>query len=318
MILTLIFLLLGGFGAQLGLPAPWAPFFFLIAYLAGGWHGTLHGVRSLLRGTIDVDLLMILAALGAAYVHHAFEGAMLLFLFSLSHTLQELAIERSRSAISALIKLRPEIALCKRGAETKIVPIEELVVGDLVLVRPGESIPVDGVVVEGCSSVNQASITGESLPVDKSAGDVLFAGTINEQGGIEMRVTKLSTESTLAKLIELVEKAQGQKAVSQRFLEQAEKYYALGVILFTLGLILVPIYAFGRPFQPTFYRAMTAMVVASPCALVISTPASILSAIAAAARRGVLFKGGVYLEKAAGIEIVAFDKTGTLTEAGPW
>jgi Cd2+/Zn2+-exporting ATPase len=314
---TLLFMLLGGFGSRLGLPAALAPGFFVAAYLAGGWHGTLHGVRSLLGGTIDVDLLMILAALGAAYVRHAFEGAMLLFLFSLSHTLQELAMERSRSAITALMKLRPETALRRRGAETRLVPIEELVVGDLVLVRPGESIPVDGVVVEGMSCVNQASITGESLPIDKRPGDPLFAGTLNEHGGLEMRATKPATESTLAKLIELVEKAQGQKARTQRFLERAEKFYALGVILFTVALIVVPFYLLGQPFQSTFYRAMTVMVVASPCALVIGTPASILSAIAAGARRGILFKGGVYLEKAAAIEIVAFDKTGTLTEGRP-
>jgi Cd2+/Zn2+-exporting ATPase len=314
---TFVFMLLGRFGNHLGLPAALDSWFFLAAYLTGGWHGTIHGVRSVLRGTVDVDLLMILAALGAAYVHHAFEGAMLLFLFSLSHTLQEMAIEKSRSAISALMKLRPETALCKKGAETVTVKIETLLVGDVVIVRPGESIPVDGVVIEGTSFVNQASITGESLPIEKKAGDPLFAGTLNEQGGLDMRVTKLATESTLAKLIALVEKAQGQKATTQRFLEKAEQWYALGVILFTVALIVVPIYVLGEPFQSTFYRAMTVMVVASPCALVISTPASILSAIAAAARRGVLFKGGVYLEKAAAIDIVAFDKTGTLTEGRP-
>jgi Cd2+/Zn2+-exporting ATPase len=316
-IATLLFLLLGGFGATLGLPAAWAPWFFLSAYLTGGWHGTIHGLRSLGQGTVDVDLLMILAALGAAYVHHAFEGAMLLFLFSLSHALQEMAMEKSRSAISALVKLRPETALCKRGAETVLVAIDELAVGDFILVRPGESIPVDGVVVEGVSTVNQASITGESLPVDKKKGDPLFAGTLNEHGGLEMQATKLARESTLAKLIELVEKAQGQKASTQRFLEKAEQWYALGVILFTGALVAVPYYVLGHPFQSTFYRAMTVMVVASPCALVISTPASILSAIANAARRGVLFKGGVYLEKAAAIEVIAFDKTGTLTEGRP-
>jgi Cd2+/Zn2+-exporting ATPase len=314
---TLVFMLLGGFGTSLGLPAGLKFWFFLAAYLAGGWRGTIKGVRSLLGGTVDVDLLMVLAALGAAYVNHAFEGAMLLFLFSLSNTLQEMALERSRSAISALMKLRPETALCKRGAETLLVKIEELVVGDLVIVRPGESIPTDGIVVEGTSSVNQASITGESLPIEKKPGDTLFAGTLNEQGGLDMRVTRLATESTLAKLIELVEKAQGQKATTQRFLEKGEQWYALGVILFTVSLIVVPVYLLGEPFQSTFYRAMTVMVVASPCALVISTPASILSAIAAAARRGVLFKGGVYLEKAAAVEIVAFDKTGTLTEGRP-
>ena len=314
---TFVFMLLGEFGPAIGLPIALKFWFFLAAYLTGGWHGTIHGVKSVLRGTVDVDLLMILAALGAAYVNHAFEGAMLLFLFSLSHTLQELAIERSRSAISALMKLRPETALCKRGKDSVTVRIEDLKVDDLVIIRPGESIAVDGLVTEGTSSVNQASITGESLPVEKKPGDLLFAGTLNEQGGLEMRVTKLATESTLAKLIELVEKAQGQKATTQRFLEKAEQWYALGVILFTVALIVVPICIFAEPFQATFYRAMTVMVVASPCALVISTPASILSAIAAAARRGVLFKGGVYLEKAAAIDTVAFDKTGTLTEGRP-
>ena len=314
---TLIFMLLGGAVQVLGLPVELKWAFFLAAYLAGGWRGTIKGVRSLLGGTVDVDLLMVLAALGAAYVDHAFEGAMLLFLFSLSNTLQEMALEKSRSAISALMQLRPETALCKRGAQTVPVKIEELVVGDIVVVRPGESISVDGVVTEGMSFVNQSSITGEAISVEKKSGDTLFAGTLNEAGGLEMRVTKLATESTLAKLIELVEKAQGQKAGTQRFLEKAEQWYALAVILGTVALILVPIYIFGAPFQSTFYRAMTVMVVASPCALVISTPASILSAIATAARRGVLFKGGVYLERAAGIDIVAFDKTGTLTEGRP-
>jgi len=314
---TLVFMLLGKWGTVIGLPAAAEPWCFLVAYLAGGWHGAIHGVRSVLRGQVDVDLLMILAALGAAYVNHAFEGAMLLFLFSLSHALQEMAIEKSRSAITALMKLRPETVLCKRGTQTVVVKIDQLAVDDRVLVRPGEAIPVDGVVVEGESSVNQASITGESLPVGKKPGDALFAGTLNEQGGLEMRVTKIATESTLAKLIALVEKAQGQKAQTQRFLENAERWYALGVIAFTALLIFVPWLLLRHAFQPTFYRAMTVMVVASPCALVISTPASILSAIAAAARRGVLFKGGVYLEKAAKIDVVAFDKTGTLTEGRP-
>ena len=313
---TFVFMILGRV-AEHHDAQPWAWGFYLAAYLAGGWHGTIKGIRSLLAGTVDVDLLMVLAALGAAYVNHAFEGAMLLFLFSLSNTLQEMAIERSRSAISALMKLRPETALCKRNTGTQLVKIEELVVCDIVLVRPGESIPVDGIVIEGTSSVNQASITGESLSVEKKQGDTLFAGTLNEQGGLEMRTTRPATESTLAKLIEMVEKAQGQKASTQRFLEKAEQRYALGVILFTVALIVAPYYIFHEPFQSSFYRAMTVMVVASPCALVISTPASILSAIAAAARHGVLFKGGVYLEKAAAIEIVAFDKTGTLTEGRP-
>ena len=189
-----------------------------------------------------------------------------------------------------------------------------LTVGDHIIIRPGERIPLDGTVMEGSSACDESSITGESMPVSKRLGDSIFAGTINQTGSIEVKVTRLAQDSTIAKLIRLVEEAQSEKAETQRFLDRAERYYAAGVILFTLLLIIVPIVVFAEPFDKAFYRAMTAMVVASPCALVISTPASILSAIANGARRGVLFKGGAYLEKAADINVVAFDKTGTLTE----
>ena len=290
---------------------------FVGAYFFGGYFGVLTGIESLKQRRIDVDILMVLAALGAAFVGAPFEGAMLLFLFSFSNFLQDLAISRTRKAIKSLMKLRPSEALCRRDGELRKILIEELEIGDTVLIRPGEAIALDSIIVEGESALDESSLTGESMPVTKRAGDPVFAGTINQTGGLEVRVSRLARDSTIAKLIRMVEEAQAEKADTQRFLERTEQIYATGVVLFTLSLILVPWLLFGQSFHDTFYRAMTVMVVASPCALIISTPASILSAIGGAARRGVLFKGGVYLEQLARIEIIAFDKTGTLTVGKP-
>jgi Cd2+/Zn2+-exporting ATPase len=290
---------------------------FVGAYFFGGYFGVLAGIESLKRRRIDVDILMVLAALGAAFVGAPFEGAMLLFLFSLSNVLQDLAISRTRKAIKSLMKLRPSEALCRRSGELRMILIEELEIGDTVLIRPGEAVALDSVIVEGESTLDESSLTGESMPVTKKAGDPVFAGTINQTGGLEVRVSRLARDSTIAKLIRMVEEAQAEKADTQRFLEKTEQVYATGVVLFTVSLILVPWLLFGQSFHDVFYRAMTVMVVASPCALIISTPASILSAIGGAARRGVLFKGGIYLEQLARIEIIAFDKTGTLTIGKP-
>ncbi|MEI7467576.1 MAG: heavy metal translocating P-type ATPase [Chloroflexota bacterium] len=294
---------------------------YVIAYITGGVYGFIASIEALREGAVEVDLLMILAALGAALVRQPFEGAMLLFLFSFSNVLQGYALGKTRDAIRSLMKLRPTQALVKRndsnGVRTEMMPIDQLNVGDRIIIRPGERMPLDGSVMEGSSSCDESSITGESMPVSKRLGDSVFAGTINQTGSLEVKVTRLAQDSTIAKLIKLVEDAQSEKAETQRFLDKAERFYAAGVIIFTLLLIIVPIALFGEAFSKAFYRAMTAMVVASPCALVISTPASILSAIANGARRGVLFKGGAYLEKAADINVVAFDKTGTLTEGKP-
>lgn len=315
MVLTFVFMITGWLTARAGVG--WYDVFYAGAYLFGGYFGVRAGLQSLRQWTIDVDLLMVLAALGAAVVNAPFEGAMLLFLFSLSNVLQAYAIDRTRKAIKSLMKLRPEKALARRDGGTVLVPLEELVVGDVLVVRPGESIALDSVIIEGGSAVDQSSLTGESMPVSKKAGDPVFAGTINQTGGLEVRVTKLAKDSTIEKLVRMVEEAQSEKADTQRMLDRAEQFYAVGVILFTLGLIVVPILFLHEPFQAAFYRAMTVMVVASPCALIISTPASILSAIGGAARRGVLFKGGVHLERAATVKVVTFDKTGTLTEGKP-
>lgn len=314
-VLTLVFMVAGWATSRIG--GLWSVAFYAAAYLTGGYFGVRAGLQSLRQWTIDVDLLMVLAAIGAAVVNAPFEGAMLLFLFSLSNVLQAYAIDRTRKAIQSLMKLRPEKALVRRGETTLTLPVGELVVGDVLVVRPGESIALDSVIIEGSSAVDQASLTGESMPVSRTVGDPVFAGTINQTGGLEVRVTRLAKDSTIEKLVRMVEEAQTEKADTQRFLDRAEQFYAVGVLLFTLGLILVPILFRDESFRTAFYRAMTVMVVASPCALIISTPASILSAIGGAARRGVLFKGGVHLERAATIKVVAFDKTGTLTEGKP-
>ena len=314
---TLVFMIAGLVATNLHSGPTIAATLYTLAYLAGGYFGVQAGWQSLRHWTIDVDALMVLAAIGAAAVGSPFEGAMLLFLFSLSNVLQDFAIDRTRRAIDSLIKLRPSQALCRRGANTCLLPIEDLVVGDLVIVRPGESIPLDSVVVEGQSSLDESMLTGESMPVSKKPGQNVFAGTINQTGGLEIRVSKLSKDSTLAKLIAMVEEAQTEKAQAQRFLDRAEQYYAVGVVSLTLGLIFIPWLGWHQSFHDAFYRAMTVMVVASPCALIISTPASILSAIGGAARRGVLFKGGAHLERMASIQVIALDKTGTLTQGQP-
>lgn len=289
-----------------------ANFAYTVAYLAGGYFGVVDGYQTLRERRLDVNFLMIAAAMGAALVGEAPEGATLLFLFSLSNTLQNYALARSRRAVRALMALQPEVAtrLTATGAET--VPVEELQVGDRVLTRPGERIPTDGVVLQGDSHVDQSPITGESTPVHKTVGSTVFAGTMNGNGVLEIEVRAPATETLLHRIMQLVEQAQEQKARTQRWLERFEQRYALGVIggaaAVAVGLPII-----GWSFADAFYRAMTLLVVASPCALVISTPATLLSAIANAARRGVLFKGGEPIERLATVQAVAIDKTGTLT-----
>jgi len=287
--------------------------FNIAAYIAGGWYGVRVATQGLRRGKLDVNFLMIIAAVGAASVDQWHEGATLLFLFSLSNTLQDYAMGRSRRAIDSLLKLRPSEASVLRNGVEERVPVEQVAVGDVVIVRPGGMVPTDGTVRSGQSDLNEASITGESKPVDKGVGDPVYAGTLNGAGSLEVTTTRTSEESTLARIVKLVESAQGQKARTQRFLDDVEGYYAWTVIIGVALFILMPWLFFKYPFEPTFYRAMVLLVVASPCALVISTPASILSAIASGARNGILFKGGIHLENLGEIQVVAFDKTGTLT-----
>jgi Cd2+/Zn2+-exporting ATPase len=287
------------------------------AYLCAGQQGVRSAIASLREKVLDVDVLMVLAALGAALIGQPFEGALLLFLFSFSNVLQHHAMDRTQKAIEALLTLRPSEALVRRAGETRKIPVEDIEIGETVIVRPGEQVAVDGILLEGSTNVDESSLTGESMPVSKSAGSTLFAGTINQSGGIELKVTRRSEDSTLARMVKLVAEAQAEKSKTQRFLERAEQYYAMGVIGFTIAVFLVPWLFQNEDFAQAFYRAMTIMVVASPCALIISTPATVLSAIGGAARRGILIKGGSHLERAAHIDIVAIDKTGTLTVGKP-
>jgi Zn2+/Cd2+-exporting ATPase len=317
--ITLIALLIGWIGgAVTGALPNWAvTIFAVIAFAAGGYTGLLDAYADAREARLNIDFLMLAAALGAAAIGQWEEGALLLFLFTLSGALEEFAMDRTRKAIEGLVDLRPETAHLRRGTELVEVSVEELQVGDVVMVRPGERLPVDGQVVGGNSTVDQSPVTGESVPVYKAKEDEVFSGTINGSGALEVRVTKLASESTLSKIIQLVQEAQEEAAPTQRLIDRFSQPYTLLVIGATLLAILIPWLFINEAFDDTLYRAMTLLVVASPCALIISTPASILSAIAAAARGGVLFKGGVYLEKSAELDIVAFDKTGTLTHGRP-
>jgi len=295
-----------------------ARWMFILSYLTGGYYGVKEGYEELKEGKASIDLLMVLAAIGAASINQWMEGAILLFLFSLSNALQDFALEKSNRAIEALMELRPDTASVRQPDGTeKTIKVEGVNVGDVVIVRPGERFPVDGKVLEGSTSADQSAITGESMPVDKQTGDDIFGGTINTLGAVAITTTRVAGESTMSKIVELVQKARTGKAKTQRILDDFEPIYAAGVIIVTILLIVVPWLLEMGEFDAIFYRAMTILVVASPCALVISTPATILSAIAHAARKGVLFKGGVYLEQAASIKYVAMDKTGTLTKGWP-
>ena len=283
------------------------------AYVFGGWYGLKESIAALREPAVEIDLLMILAALGALAIGAPFEGAMLLFLFSLSNVLQHYAIGRSRRAIESLMEIRPESAQLLRDGREVTVPIDDVEIGDVFVVRPGDRLPLDGVVESGESTVDQSSLTGESVPVPKDPGDEVYGGTINETGSLEVRVTREAHESAISRLIHMVEEAQSEKAPTQRLIDRLEQPYVLGVFALTAVAIAIPL-SIGHEFDSTFYRAMTLMVAASPCAVIISTPAAVLSAITAGARQGVLFKGGEYVETAAEIDAVAFDKTGTLTE----
>ncbi len=310
--------LLSGWLAERAGAAPWLwGSLFVLAYLSGGGFAARNGFAALRQKQIDVDFLMVAAALGAALIGQWVEGGVLLFLFALSNALEHYAMDRTRHAIRALMDLRPTTARVRRGDQVAMTPVEELVVGDVLDVRPGERLPADGEVISGQSALDQSPITGESIPVARGVGDAVFAGSINGGGALDIRVTKRAQDSTLARIILLVEEAQSERAPTQRRLDAFEQKYAVGIIVFAALVAMLPPLLLGWTWAAAFYKSMMLLVVASPCALVISTPASILSAIAAGARSGVLFKGGAHVESLAGVNVVAFDKTGTLTEGKP-
>jgi Cd2+/Zn2+-exporting ATPase len=291
---------------------------FAASYVAGGTLRLWDGLVALRGGRLSIDMLMVLGAAGAAVLGRWNEGAILIFLFAFSNSLEAFVADRTRDALKALVRLRPDTALIRRpdGSEVR-VPVEALAPGDVLLVQAGESIATDGVVREGRSPVDQASITGESIPVNKAPGDQVFGGTINGTSLLVVEVVRPASESAIARIIRLVEQAQEHKAHSQRMTEWVDRYYTVGVVGVALAVFLVPPLWLHREWGSSFYLAMQLMVVMSPCALVVATPAALLAAVAAGARRGVLFKGGRHLEEAGAIRVVAIDKTGTLTEGRP-
>ncbi len=285
-----------------------------LVYLAGGLPTAWRALSTLWREhVLDIDLLMVVAAIAAAIVGAPFEGAVLLTLFSISTTLEHRALGRARRAIEALMALRPETAL-RKGANGKVeeVPADELAVGDVVVLRPGARVPTDGLIVSGRGGIDEANITGESMSVSKEPGEQVFEATVNLDGVLEVSVTRTVGESTIARMILLVTEAQAAKAPSERFSSWFGQRYTVAVMLGAV-LAFVAFYWLGRDWEPALYKAATLLVAASPCAIVISVPAAILSALSAAARGGVLFKGGAALETLAAVDTFAFDKTGTLT-----
>jgi Cd2+/Zn2+-exporting ATPase len=290
---------------------------YVACYAIAGREALIEGARSMLRARLDVDFLMAIAAIGAAVIGEYAEGAMLLVLFSLGHGLEHYAMGQARKAIRALGGLTPTSAWVRRGSDFTEIPVGEVRVGDAVRVRPGERIPVDGAVRSGSSAVDQSPITGESVPVEKSPGDDVFAGTLNGDGLMEISVVRLASDSTVARMIRLVEEAQGQKSTTQRYAERFTRIYVPVVVLATAAMWVIPPLVGWLPWTEAFLRAMTLLVGASPCALAISTPAAVLAGVARAARGGVLIKGGAHLESLGGVRAFAMDKTGTLTVGRP-
>lgn len=332
-ILSGVFLAIG-FGLSLiSSIEPYIPItLYCCAYFFGGFYTTREAITRISKGSFEIDFLMLVAAVGAAILGQWAEGALLLFLFSLGHSLEHYAMEKARKSIAALTDLAPKTALRKENGDLREVGINELKTGDTIVIKPNSKISADGIVTRGDSSVNQAPITGESIPVDKfelkdrsidistveSVDKIhkVFAGSINGAGTLEVMVTKVAADSTIARLVKLVNEAQTQKSPTQNFTDKLEKYYVPAVLVL-VGLLLFAFVVIDEPFSNSFYRAMAVLVAASPCALAISTPSAVLSGIARAARGGVLIKGGKPLEELGLLAAVAFDKTGTLTEGKP-
>ncbi|MGW3623683.1 heavy metal translocating P-type ATPase [Streptomyces sp. NPDC000880] len=294
----------------------WGPLYAL-CYAAGGWEPGWAGLRALKDRKLDVDLLMVVAALGAATIGQFLDGGLLIVIFAVSGALEALATKRTAESVRGLLDLAPATAtrLAVGGGEER-VNVAELRVGDSVLVRPGERLPADGAVLEGTSDVDQATITGEPLPVTKAPGDEVFAGTLNGTGALRVRVDRDASASVIARIVAMVEEASETKAPTQLFIEKVEQRYSVGVVVATLTLFAVPL-ALGSDFTETLLRAMTFMIVASPCAVVLATMPPLLSAIANAGRHGVLVKSAVVMERLGMVTRVAMDKTGTLTEGSP-
>ncbi|NHW48596.1 cadmium-translocating P-type ATPase [Paenarthrobacter sp. MSM-2-10-13] len=316
--LALVLFLAGGVAQLAGAPELLWWCFYLACYVAGGWEPALSGLRALREKTLDVDLLMIVAAIAAAAIGQIFDGSLLIVIFATSGALEALVTQRTADSVSSLLGLAPERAtriLDGTGLEEE-VDTAELQVGDMILVRPGERIGADGTVIRGVSEVDQAAMTGESTPVIRREGDEVLSGTVNGSGALSVRVAKAAKDSVVSRIVTLVEEASATKAKTQLFIEKVEQRYSVGVIVATLLVFFLPV-SFGESLEAALLRAITFMIVASPCAVVLSTMPPLLAAIANAGRHGVLVKSATVMEQVGRTTVVAFDKTGTLTEGTP-
>lgn len=309
-----LFLIGGLIGILLSMSEQVVNRLFLVAILIGGFYVFKNALYSIKSAVLDMNVLLLVAVSGAIALGEWTEAAAVVFLFSVGNSLQAYSMEKTRGSIKALMDLAPAQALVKRKEQEIMMRVEDIIVGDTIIVKPGERIAMDGEVIKGESMVNQAPITGESMPIQKTPGSKVFAGTINEEGSLEIIVTRLVADNTLSRIIKMVEEAQAKKAPSQQFVDVFARYYTPAVIAIAVAIAFMPTVFLGLPFKPWFEKALILLVIACPCALVISTPVSIVSAIGSAARRGVLIKGGIYLEEAGKVKAVAFDKTGTITE----
>ena len=287
---------------------------FLVAMLVSGYGVALAGLRSLVRGGIAIDLLITVAAVGATAIGHLEEGASVVFLFNLAERLEDYASDRARRGIEALMDLRPEVAVVRRGGEEVPVPVEDVLPGEVFILKPGSRVPLDGVIVEGSSSLDQAAITGESMPVPRGPGEEVYAGTMNVDGFLAVEVNRMAGETMLARIQRLVEEAEESRSPTEAFVDRFSRWYTPSVIIVAVLVAAVPPLVLGEPLNLWVYRALVMLVVACPCALAISTPVAMVSAISSASRNGVLVKGGAHIEGMSRAATFAFDKTGTLTE----